>query len=308
MSETQGRKIAIVGGTGTVGSPTLSALLAANLHTLTAISRADSNAIFPSNVTVKKGDYTSHPFIVSALTGNDVLIMQLGIFSNDQQVPLIKAAAEAGVKYILPTEFGSDLNAPFAKSFPMLTGKVQYRELVEELGMSWVCIVNNPWFDWSLKGGMWGVDIPSKKASLYAGAEAKFNTTTLRQVGRGVASLLSLPDAQLKKYKNSPVYLSSFCVSQREILDAAIRATGTKESDWDIETPNAEEVIEGSRKAVKEGNRMAFIKEFYITHMLEGAGGDYQGKAVRDIKVLGLKEEILDEVVKTVVQELASAK
>jgi hypothetical protein len=95
----------------------------------------------------------------------------------------------------------------------MLTGKVQYRGLVEELGMSWVCVVNNPWFDSSLKGGMWDVDIPTKKDSLYAGAEARLNTTTLRQVGRGVANLVSLPDAQLEKYKNNPMYLSSFCIS-----------------------------------------------------------------------------------------------
>ena len=231
MSHTQGRKIVIVGGTGTVGSHTLSALIAAQIHTLTTISRTDSSAAFPSDIDVKKGDYTSHSFLVSALTGNDILIMQLGIFSNDQQFPLIKAAAEARVKYILPTEFGSDPHAPFAKSFPMMAGKVQYRNLVESLGMSWICVVNNPWFDWSLKGGMWGIDIPNKKASLYAGAEGKFNTTTLKQVGRGVAALLSLPDAQLEGYKNSPVYLSSFCVSQRDILDAVIRATGTKDSD-----------------------------------------------------------------------------
>jgi uncharacterized protein YbjT (DUF2867 family) len=304
MSHTQGRKIAIVGGTGTIGTPTLSALLAAQIHTITAISRTDSNATFASNVTVKKGDYASHSFLVSALTSNEVLIMQLGIFSNHQQIPLIKAAAEAGVKYILPTEFGSDPYAPFAKTFPMLTGKVRYRELVESLGMSWVCVVNNPWFDWSLNRGMWGVDVPNKKASMYTGAEGKFNTTSLQQVGRGVAALLSLPDAQLEKYKNSPVYLSSFCVSQRETLDATIRVTDSKESEWEIATLDADEIIEGVRKAVKEGNRMAFIKEFYITHMQGGAGGNYQEKAARDMKVLGLKEESLDEVVKAAVQEL----
>jgi uncharacterized protein YbjT (DUF2867 family) len=301
MSHTQGRKIAIVGGTGTIGTPTLAALLTTGIHTLTAISRADSSATFASNVTIKKGDYTSHSFLVSALTGNDVLIMQLGIFSNDQQIPLIKAAAEAGVKYIIPTEFGSDPQAPFAKRFPLLTGKAQYRDLVESLGMSWICVVNNPWFDWSLNRGLWGVDVPNKKASLYAGAEAKFNTTTLQQVGRGVAALLSLPDAQLKEYKNSPVYLSSFCISQRDILDAAIRATGSKESDWEIATLDADEVVKGSRKAVKEGNHMAFLEEFYITHMREGAGGNYQEKAAKDLKVLGLEEESLDEVVKAVV-------
>ena len=46
---------------------------------------------------------------------------------------------------------------------------------------------------------------------------------------------------------------------------------------------------------------MAFIKEFYITHMLAGAGGDYNEKVLKDSKVLNLKEENLDEVVRAVV-------
>ncbi|KAF1943950.1 NAD(P)-binding protein [Clathrospora elynae] len=308
MSTIQGRRIAIVGGSGTIGTHTLTALLEDKSHTITTISRADSNATFPLQSRGKKGDYTDESFLVSALTGHDILIIQLGISSTDQQTPLIKAAAKAGVRYILPTEFGSDIYAPFAKVFPIMSSKKQYRDLTEELGMSWIAVVNNPWFDWSLKGGLWGIDIANQKASLYVGAEGRFNTTTLKQVGEGVAALLSLPDGELEKYKNSPVYLSSFCITQREILDSAIRATGTKESDWDITTPAVDEVIAEARAEVAKGNHMAFIKEFYITHMREGTGGNYQEKAAKDAEVLGLKEGSLDEVVKAVVQELADVK
>jgi uncharacterized protein YbjT (DUF2867 family) len=309
MSAQQSRKIAMVGATGTVGSHTLSALLKTNIHTITAISRTESEATFPSEVIVKKGDYSDHSFLVSALKGQDVLIMQMNMFPQamEAQVQLIGAAAEAGVRWVLPTEFGSDINSSLAQDFPMMSMKKKYRDLIEEKGMNWVAVINNPWFDWSLKQGMWSVDIPAKKATLYNVGDAKFNTSTLSQVGRGVAALLSLPDEKLNAYKNGPVYLRSFEINQRDILDSAIRATGTKEADWEVKTQEPEEAIQASREAVAAGNMMAFVGEFYPSHMQEGRGGNYEAKAAKDAEVLGLEKENLDEVVARVVAELQSS-
>lgn len=300
----QGRKIAMVGATGTVGSETLKSLLNTKLHTITAISREGSKATFPVGIEVKKGDYSDHSFLVSALKGQDVLIMQLNIEAMESQTAFINAASEAGVRWVLPTEFGSDIHSQLAKDFPMMSMKNQFRDLIEEKGMSWIAVVNNPWFDWSLKAGLWNVDIPGKKATLFDVGSAKFNTTTLAQVGRSVAALLSLPEDKLKKFKNNAVYIRSFWLNQRDILDSAIRATGTKESDWEIKTQDPAEAIQASRDAVAAGNMMAFIGEFYTTHMLEGRGGNFEEKAVSDMAVLGLEGENLDEVVKRVVGEM----
>ncbi|OAL43132.1 NAD(P)-binding protein [Pyrenochaeta sp. DS3sAY3a] len=307
MPNTQGHNIAIVGATGTIGSVTLEALSKAGQHKITPISRNESNATFPSGLEVKKGDYGSESFLKSALSGKDVLILQLGIFGYENQTAFIHAAAKAGVKYVLPTEFGSDPYAPFVKGFPMLAAKKKYRDLIEELGMSWIAVVNNPWFDWSLSQGHWGVDIKERKATLYRGAEGKFNTTTLRHVAEGVAQLLSLPEEKLREFANSPVYLSSFETTQRDILNSAIRATGTQESDWEIVTVGADVAIQECREEVAQGNHMAFIKEFYITHMTEGSGGNYQSKAIKDAKTLGLNEDNIDEEVRAVVQEITSS-
>jgi uncharacterized protein YbjT (DUF2867 family) len=305
----QSRNIAMVGATGTVGSVTLSALLNANIHTITTITRTESSAQFPSGVKVQKGDYLDHSWLVSALKGQDVLIMQLNMYpvAMDSQIMLIEAAAEAGVRWVLPTEFGSDINSPLATEFPMMAMKKKYRELIEKKGMNWVAVVNNPWFDWSLKQGMWNVDIPGRRAIINNVGDAKFNTTTLGQVGRGVAALLSLPEEKLNNFKNSAVYLRSFLLSQREILDSAIRATGTKKSDWQITMQDPEVTIQTARDAVAAGNPMAFVGEFYTAHMQEGRGGNYEEKAAKDAAVLGLEEENLDEVIKRVVKEVETS-
>jgi uncharacterized protein YbjT (DUF2867 family) len=305
----QSRNIAMVGATGTVGSVTLSALLNANIHTITTITRTESSAQFPSGVKVQKGDYLDHSWLVSALKGQDVLIMQLNMYpvAMDSQIMLIEAAAEAGVRWVLPTEFGSDINSPLATEFPMMAMKKKYRELIEKKGMNWVAVVNNPWFDWSLKQGMWNVDIPGRRAIINNVGDAKFNTTTLGQVGRGVAALLSLPEEKLNNFKNSAVYLRSFLLSQREILDSAIRATGTKKSDWQITMQDPEVTIQTAKDAVAAGNPMAFVGEFYTAHMQEGRGGNYEEKAAKDAAVLGLEEENLDEVIKRVVKEVETS-
>ena len=102
------KNIAIVGASGTLGTPVLSALLASNIHNITVVARRESTATFPSSVTVKKGDYNSASFLYSAFSGQNVLILILPIRALDGQTRLIAAASKAGVKYVLPTEYGSD--------------------------------------------------------------------------------------------------------------------------------------------------------------------------------------------------------
>ncbi|KAK4934170.1 hypothetical protein LTR66_015692, partial [Elasticomyces elasticus] len=57
---------------------------------------------------------------------------------------LITAAAEVGVKWIIPNEFGSDTAHPGILSMPMNAAKSAPRAQIEKLGMSWSAIVNNP--------------------------------------------------------------------------------------------------------------------------------------------------------------------
>ena len=308
MSSKQGRKIAMIGASGTVGTPTISSLLDTGIHTITVISRADSQASFPEGIKVKKGEYNDESFLVSALQGQDVLILQLGFGGLASQSILIAAAAKAGVQWVLPTEFGSDHSARLAQDLPMMTMKNQFREQAEKLGMRWIGVINNPWFDWSLKQDLWGIDIPARKAVLYNGGNVKFNATTLSGVGRSVAALLSLPDDKLHAYDNRFVYLSCFYTTQNEILQSVLRATGDKESDWEITHSTTEERLKEDEALIAGGNPMGFIKGFYAQHLHEGFGGDYQSKALNDAAILGVKGGSLDAAVQSVVDELAASK
>ncbi|KAK1975471.1 hypothetical protein LZ30DRAFT_754103 [Colletotrichum cereale] len=284
MNRQQGRKIAIVGASGNIGGLTLNALREKSIHTITAVTRAASSATFPADVIVKAGDYVDEAFLAEAFRGQDVVVLQLSFDSfMAGQAPLIRAAAAAGVKWVLPTEFGSD-TAPskLLDASPFVAAKKQFRDLAEALGMSWVAVVNNPWFDWSLAQGLWGIDIKNRSARLFDGGATAF--------------------AELEAYRNRPVYLESFRVTQREILDSVLRATGAEQKDWKVEALDAAAVVADAEEKFRQGDHGAMLVAFYANHMREGWGGDYSAK-VGDLSRLGIAEENLDEVVARVVKE-----
>ena len=85
----QGRKIAIVGASGTIGDPTLAAMVGTGIHIITVLSRATSDTSFPAGVQVKKGNYNDQSFLISALQGQDVVLLTIGRLGRDSQIPII---------------------------------------------------------------------------------------------------------------------------------------------------------------------------------------------------------------------------
>ena len=70
-----------------------------------------------------------------------------------EQTKLIDAAARAGVKWILPTEYAGDgMNEALVEAVPLFHPKRAARQQVEELaktheGLKWVGVATNPWME-----------------------------------------------------------------------------------------------------------------------------------------------------------------
>ena len=304
MSATnQTRNITLVGGSGTVGAPILSELVAKG-HNVTVLSRPDSSATFPSTVTVHREPHDDESFLEGVLKGQDVLIFALHHSAYETQIPIIKAAAKVGVPYIVPCEFGSDAtNDKLNSRIALMNMKRPYRKLIEELGVSsWIGVTCNPWFDFSMRLGFFGLDAKTRTARIFDDGQVKTNFTTLRRVGESLAALLALPETELAQYKNDWVYFSSFCFSQRDLLESAKRVTGTKEKDWSIISENPDEVIKAAEEEVAKGNVVAGVHILFALMFSEGHGGDYSTKVV-DYKRLGLEPEDLDEALKELIAQ-----
>lgn len=148
MSETH-KNIVIIGASGNLGTKTLEALLENGQHKITVITRPSSTATYPSQISVKKGDYTDSEFLEATLRGQDVLIVMLAFAGLDKQWPIMEAAARAGVKYIFPSDYGADLSikgTTFATKLIQMKKELYGR--IQEMGMKWIVVVTNPWVDY----------------------------------------------------------------------------------------------------------------------------------------------------------------
>lgn len=85
------------------------ALLKTGKHTITAITRVDSQNKLPEGVISKKVDYSRPETLVEALRGQDALVITLsGYTPKETEIQLVSAAGEAGVAWILPNEWSPD--------------------------------------------------------------------------------------------------------------------------------------------------------------------------------------------------------
>jgi hypothetical protein len=153
---------------------------------------------------------------------------------------------------------------------------------------------------------LFGIDIPSRKATIYDDGTNLIATSTVAQIGRAVALLPSLPihssspSPALSDYKNKYVYVHSFSVSQNDMLAAVQGATRTKTEDWSI--PVDEYIKSGSEELAK-GDRMGIFKILIGSTFKKRLGDAYHGRELANEK-MGLEEEDLDEIVKSVVEQM----
>ena len=141
---------------GQLGKPTLKALVEEKRFDITIITRQSSGVKFPTDaaISTRAVDYADKAALVSALKGQEAFVLVLGFQAiPDQEIALIEAVIEAGVKYILPTEFGADnANDGLAQMVPINVVKAAPRAKIEELGKDagagWIGVVTNAWFEY----------------------------------------------------------------------------------------------------------------------------------------------------------------
>ncbi|WPH00018.1 Hypothetical protein R9X50_00284100 [Acrodontium crateriforme] len=299
------KNIAIVGAGGQIGKIITSAILAQGKHNLTAITRPDSTSTMPSGLhAVKKADYTSHESLVAAMQGQDALIITMNVLApRDSQTKLIDAAADAGVKWIMPNEYGADLrDSQMGKDNFLGAPQQAVRDYIENKeGVNWVSVACSFWYEFSLGGTeiRYGFDFKEKTLTLFDKGDVKITTSTWPQVGRAVAKIFALPDEaegdalSLSKTKNRAVHISSFCVSQLDMLASVLRVTGDKESDWTITQEDSHDRYKRAVKMFQEGNFMGFGMLLYARAFYPEDPADGSKKLQNE--ALGLPEEDFDD-------------
>ncbi|KAI4163878.1 MAG: hypothetical protein LQ342_002375 [Letrouitia transgressa] len=302
-------KVAIVGAGGTVGSYLVSALLKSGKHTVTALSRKDSSNKLPDGVYVAPVNYSDESTIVEALKGQEFFIITVSPTApRDTHSKLVQAAAKAGVPYIMPNSYAGDIEQ-VQLGVDTLLGPVAKanREEIEKLGMQWIAVCCGFWYDYSLAGGeaRFGFDFDKHTLTIYDDGQTKNSVSTLAQVGRAVAKVLSFPlfpqdendkSLTISSWLNKAISLKSFIVNQNEIFESVKRVTGTADTDWTITHENTKQRYEEGMALVKKGNMSGFGKLLYSRAFYPEDPSNCAAKAQNEL--LSLPEEKLDDATK----------
>ncbi|KAH7169333.1 hypothetical protein DER46DRAFT_624548 [Fusarium sp. MPI-SDFR-AT-0072] len=302
-------RVAIVGAGGTVGSHIANALLRTGKHKITALTRKGSTNDLPDGIRIASIDYNDESTLVAALQSQQFLIITMAPNApKDTHSKLVQAAAKAGVPYIMPNGYADDIEqVTFGEDTLLGPIAKANRDEIERLGMNWITVCCGFWFDYSLAGGenRFGFDFDKKILTLYDDGNVKNSTSTLAQVGRAVAKVLSLkelPDDEndksltISSFLNKAVYLNSFVVSQRDLFESVKRVTGTSDSDWTVTHKSSKKRYEEGMAQVKRGDMSGFSKLLYARAFFPEDPSNLSAKAQNEL--LGLPEEELDEATK----------
>jgi len=278
--------------------------------------RAESKGEIPNGVKVAQVNYEDEATLVSAPQGQEFLVITLGVLAPpDLHDKLVKAAAKAGVPYVVPNIYRGDiLNATLQQggaydSHPKLAE-------IQRLGVSsYIVLVCGFWYEWSIARGLqwFGFDIKNKKVAFYDDGKTSINVSTWLQCGRALAGLLSLkelPDDSndrsptVSQWRNKPLYISSFRVSQREMLDNVHRLTGSNDAEWEIDYEPSAERLKNGKAEMERGIRTGFPKALYARVFFPNGNGDFESGRGLANSLIGLPKEDLDEATKRALDDV----
>jgi len=205
---------------------------------------------------------------------------------NDQKI-MLDAAAEAGIKRVVPSEYSSNLEAKGKEmQLPNVLEKLKTREYIEELAaagkMEWSSVQTGPFFDLGVKLGFLGPNIKTKTALFHDGGDVACCTTSRDDIAEAVKLVLQHPE----ETKNKPVYVYSALITERRVTDIVSKLTGIQ---FEIKQTSSQQDADAYFDAVKKGEnnpRMRFNLYFLMMYGA-GFGGNYTGIAMN--KTLGLR-------------------
>lgn len=290
---------------------------------MTAISRADSKYQAPEGVKVASVSYDDYSSLVSALKGQQFLVITMSVLApREIHSKFIRAAAEARVPYVMPNGYGMDL-----KNDSLCGQGISVDEIradcaeIEATGVSsWISLVCGLWYEWSLANGpeWFGFDFKEKKLTFYDVGNTQINITTWAQCARAIAALVSLNELPkdvndqsptVSSWRNKPLYISSFLLNQKEIFESWKRVSGDQDKDWTFEyEPSLERRNKGLELFQQKGEFRGMARAMFSRCFFPNGDGNYESKHGLANTTLVLPRENLDELTEVVKEVIDSGR
>ncbi|KAK5084441.1 hypothetical protein LTR05_005517 [Lithohypha guttulata] len=308
------QKVTLIGANGRLGPSILDALLNTSDFEASVLTRASSKSTYPSNVKVLKTE-DDLPFdqLVEALRGQDALVIAFAGTQKDNSIKLANAAFEAGLKHIIPADFGScDSSDPQSLDLvPLYINKKDVRDHLIELTkktrqdgttIAWTSLITGHFFDYGLKSGLLSINLDKKSSTIFDNGTYPFGATNLRDIGFCTARILQ--NANHPRLKNQIVYVQSLQTTQNDLVAVVEDVVGAK---FQIEKVKADDFISEHKAKLKQNP-----DDHEATEDLVTVGGiintnwDTKGDAyVNDLLGLQLKEhrKLVEEALRQHINE-----
>ncbi|KAM3542143.1 hypothetical protein ARSEF1564_004963 [Beauveria bassiana] len=270
------KNVMVMGAGGLFGTQVFAALSLESSFTLSILTRKSSKSTFPAQYKVFQVD-DDYPLsqLIEAFQGQDALVSTLPGRPYSVHLRMIDAAVQAGV--------------------------VEYLKSKEDTGLSWTAIHTGQFFDWSLEDGWLDFHLKQQRVVIYDSGSKPWSTTTIGTAAASVVKVLLKPE----ETKNKPIFVASFTVSQRQVLDELEKATGSK---WEVRKMSSAEALKKAadmdNEDYSEGLKLLILMLLYADDVDRGA--DFEKDGLLCNKMLGLPAENLAEVVGQVVKRQAA--
>lgn len=247
------------------------------------------------NVTVVTGSADAEADVRAAYKDHqiDTVICAFGRAAIAKQIDLLRWADEdGGVRWFLPSEFGTDVEyGPRSRDEPPHQQKLRVRRFVggglRRVRVTYV--VTGPYFEsWverapGLPGGAsTGFDVGRREALLIGDGEGRVGFTTMPDVGRLVVAALRHPEAAVGR----ALKVNSFETTPNQVLAEYEKQTGSK---WRVEYVPLSKIVEVEKRLVEEQHPKATV---VTLRRIWAEGGTLYEKT--DNESIGLKAEDME--------------
>ena len=301
------KTVALIGGTGTLGRPLLQALQSSPF-TLKVLNRASSKSTYPNTSVITVPDDLNVAEVTTLFKDHaiDAVVIAFEGHHVEAAKRLVEAAFNAGVKRVIPPDFGScdSADAKTNEILPLMKGKKGVRDYMVEMAakereggvgrLTWTTLITGHFFDYGLTCGLLNFNVEKRKAYLLDGGDVKFSNSTLPFIADAVIRILQKPE----ETANKVLYIHSLRFTQNELLAVLEKVTG--ESFEKVEQ-SSEEELGRSRPKMLEGSQEA---EEEVVAVWGIVATDWLGREGFANELLGLEEENLEEEVRKALGKL----
>lgn len=262
--------------------------------------KSSKSQTFPPGIKIHRVD-NDYPIdqLLEAFKGQDALVSTLPGRPYTVHLRMIDAAIQTGVKRFIPTEYGNNTCTAAADLVSLYEDKsrvISYLKSKETSGLTWTAIHTGQFFDWGLESGWLDYHFEEKRVTIYDSGHKLWSTTTLGTASTAVARVLLNPE----QTRNKPIFVASFTVSQREVLEVLQKATDTT---WKVETMSSTDALrraaELDDKDYSEGLKLLILMLLYADDADRGA--DFEKFGLSN-GLLGLPKETLTGVIDRIVK------